>query len=447
VGVENGRRHVRRQISPFAAVALLATVLLAAQPHTPAAASSPSCVVPYLEVGSSTLVAGVTTVTATVNSAEKTSTYPGVTDLVEDGQYYFSTPNRIRLVLTFSPAVNQVRVEPDYNADSTIEGGEDAYEEFTFKAFDDTTGGTQVGGTKTAKNSDDAETLGDGATDTIFRLEVDYTSDLLVESKAHDDAAHVTTPRASLLNVLIPGTCEPTLAPSTQSITGVVGEALASTAQLSAAGFTDVVTYAVTAGALPAGLTLNTTTGVVSGTPTASGTSNVTITGTGATAETATVTISFDVSDPAPLPVARPPSLAVAAPSLALDCTPDPVASGAVVTCVVSDGQPDIDILWNAIAAGTVFEGRGIALDGSGSGSFTFLAPRGADAVDVDLVAWGVSDTVRIVGGLVPTAVPAGEGPRDGMPPAVALIAVAAALVLRGYRHPGRGGLRWGHGR
>ncbi len=445
MSIGSATRGVRRLLSSLASVALLATVLLALEPHAVAEATEPSCVVPYLAVDSSTLVAGVTTVTATVNLSEQTGTYPGVTTLVSEGQYYFSTPSRIRLVLTFAPAVSEVRVEPAYNADSTINGGPNAYEEFTFKAFDAPTGGAQVGTTVTTKNSNTAATLGNGTSDTIARLEIDYTSDLLENATSHSDASHATTGRASLLNVLLPGTCTPTLAPSMQSIAGTVGEVLASTAPLTAAGFTGAVTYAVTAGTLPAGLTLNTTTGVVSGTPTAVGTSGVTITGTGGTAGTATVTISFTVSEPSPPSADLTPS--GPAPSLALDCTPDPVAVGAVVTCAVSDGNPGIDILWNAVNAGAAFEGRGLTLDGSGSGSFTFLAPRGAAAVDVELVAWGVSDTVRVVGGPVPTAVPAGEGPRDGMLPAVALMAGAAALALRQSRHLVRGRRQWGHGR
>jgi len=427
VGVENGRRRVRRHLPSLAAVALLATILLAAQPHTPAAASSSSCVVPYLAVGSSTLVAGVTTVTATVTT-RATSNF-STAPLFSPWVYYFSTidPDWDRLVLTFSPAVAQVALDPEYNNDAPNRppSGTD-FERFTFQAFDDTGVGVQVA-TAIAENSDETVVLGDGRTANISRLEIDYTADS-------------TTDRASLLNVLLPGTCPPTLTPSTQIIAGTIGQPLAATDALVPAGFGGDVTYAVTAGTLPAGLTLNTTTGVVSGTPTTAGTSSVTITGTGATAGTATAAMSFDVSAPASLPAPR-------APSLALDCTPDPVAGGAVVTCGVSNGQPGIDMLWNAIAAGTVFDGRGITLDGSGSGSFTFLAPRGVDAVDVELVAWGVSDTVRVVGGLVPTAVPAGQGARDGMPSVVALMAVAAALVLRGFRHLGRGGLRWGHGR
>jgi len=75
--------------------------------------------------------------------------------------------------------------------------------------------------------------------------------------------------------------------------------------------------YAITAGALPAGLTLNTTDGTISGTPTATGTFSVTIRGTN-TSGSASQTLSITVlayptasltSNPAILPVGQSSSL------------------------------------------------------------------------------------------------------------------------------------------
>ncbi|MFZ4456142.1 MAG: beta strand repeat-containing protein [Bacteroidales bacterium] len=57
--------------------------------------------------------------------------------------------------------------------------------------------------------------------------------------------------------------------------------------------------YAVTSGTLPAGLTLNTTTGEISGTPTAAGTPSVNVTATNAGGTSVAATLSFTISNPA----------------------------------------------------------------------------------------------------------------------------------------------------
>ena len=63
-------------------------------------------------------------------------------------------------------------------------------------------------------------------------------------------------------------TSVPVMTPATQSITGVVGTAIAATPAFTASTVTGTKTFTVSP-ALPAGLTINATTGVVSGTPTA----------------------------------------------------------------------------------------------------------------------------------------------------------------------------------
>jgi hypothetical protein len=88
----------------------------------------------------------------------------------------------------------------------------------------------------------------------------------------------------------------PTVVPSTQTVSGTAGTAITASTAFTPTNFTGAVTYAVTNGTLPAGLSLSSTTGVVSGTPTAASTATVTITASGATAGTATATITFAIA-------------------------------------------------------------------------------------------------------------------------------------------------------
>ncbi len=90
------------------------------------------------------------------------------------------------------------------------------------------------------------------------------------------------------------------LSPSTQTVSGSVNTAITSSTAFTTTNFNGAVTYSVTSGTLPAGLSLASSTGVVSGTPTASSTTTVTIKGTGATAGTANATITFAITTPPP---------------------------------------------------------------------------------------------------------------------------------------------------
>ena len=123
-------------------------------------------------------------------------------------------------------------------------------------------------------------------------------------------------------------------------------------------------------------------------------------------------------SAPAPSP---PPSAPM------LKCDPTNVPVGSQVTCRITGGDPDIDILWNASVGGMGFAGRGVTLDSSGTASFTFVASV-AGEVQVDLVAWGVTDVV-IAAGPVPASVPAGEGSVPSGAGLFLLLGAAGVLV------------------
>jgi hypothetical protein len=91
---------------------------------------------------------------------------------------------------------------------------------------------------------------------------------------------------------------------------GTVGQAYSST--LVATGGTPPLAWSVTSGALPAGLALNGSTGVLSGTPTTAGTANVTVQVKDANGSIATKAFTLTVSAavaPPPAPVPPPPSI------------------------------------------------------------------------------------------------------------------------------------------
>jgi hypothetical protein len=92
----------------------------------------------------------------------------------------------------------------------------------------------------------------------------------------------------------------PSLSPTSQTISGSVNSAISNSSTITASNFTGAVTYAVTSGSLPAGLALNSSTGVISGTPTASSSSTITVTGTGATAGSSTTSVTFAIAAVAP---------------------------------------------------------------------------------------------------------------------------------------------------
>jgi hypothetical protein len=153
---------------------------------------------------------------------------------------------------------------------------------------------------------------------------------------------------------------QPALSPQISSAaptSATVGTAYAFT--VTATG-TPAPTYEVTAGALPAGLTLDTATGTITGMPTAAGSSTFTVTASNGTAPDATATYVI-----ATQPAARPtPTPTPTAPTTPVPTTPAPTpaqTSVAVPAPTVSVTPPTI-----APAATTGVAGAGqLAVTGS----------------------------------------------------------------------------------
>ena len=104
------------------------------------------------------------------------------------------------------------------------------------------------------------------------------------------------------------------IAPAAQSMTGNVGTLISASTAFTPSSFAGNVTYSVSP-TLPTGLTLNTATGVISGTPTTElASTNFTVTGTdGTTSAVATVNISISAAIQTPTSTAAP---AVTSPSI-----------------------------------------------------------------------------------------------------------------------------------
>jgi hypothetical protein len=111
-----------------------------------------------------------------------------------------------------------------------------------------------------------------------------------------------------------------------------------------------------------------------------------------------------------------------------LVCVPSDPPVGSTVTCEVTGGAPDIDILWRAAAGERAFASTGVRLGSDGTGTFSFVVPRSALGlrIDVELVEWTRPLDVGVAGGPVPTGVAAGEG----MPVSPAIVLLVGVLGL-----------------
>jgi len=142
---------------------------------------------------------------------------------------------------------------------------------------------------------------------------------------------------------LVVGTSVTTTFPAPPS--GVVGTPYSFT--LTAAGGTTPYTWSISSGSLPAGLTLNTSTGVVSGTPTLAGTSNFTAKVTDAKGKTATFATSITILSKM-LTVAVSASPATVAPGGTVTYTITATNSGQTALTGATFTDPLTDVLDDA---------------------------------------------------------------------------------------------------
>lgn len=151
-----------------------------------------------------------------------------------------------------------------------------------------------------------------------------------------------------------------TLAVATSSLAGA-DVSVAYSQTLSASGGTAPYTWSVSAGSLPAGLSLNTSTGVISGTPTTAGTSSPTFQVADANANTATKA----------LPITVHPALAISTSSLA------GASTGQTYSATLAASGGDGNYSWSQVSGSLP---PGVALNQAGliagvpsaAGTFTF---------------------------------------------------------------------------
>jgi surface protein len=131
-----------------------------------------------------------------------------------------------------------------------------------------------------------------------------------------------------------------------------------------------------------------------------------------------------------PVVASTPTSTPDPASGPTLACLPAVPAAGELVTCTVSDADAGIEILWRA-AYNPVFASAGVRIGADGTGTFSFVVPVAAvgEELRVELVEWAAPMSLGVVGGPVPSSVPAGEGP-VGL---LAVVAVAIAFFLPGW--------------
>ena len=189
--------------------------------------------------------------------------------------------------------------------------------------------------------------------------------------------------------------------PATTLAGGTLG-APYSAAITPASGGTSPYAYAVTAGALPGGLTLNTATGAITGTPSALGTFNFSITATDSSTGTGpyTATRAYSITVVNVPPVANAVSITVAYNAAATN-VPLNITGGAATSVAIATPAGN----GTAIAAGTTITYQPTA-GFAGSDTFTYTATNSGGTSTPATVSVTVNDpviTISVSGGFAAT--------------------------------------------
>ncbi|MEZ2347545.1 beta strand repeat-containing protein [Terriglobus sp. RCC_193] len=234
---------------------------------------------------------------------------------------------------------------------------------------------------------------GAGSVTATTALTNTYTAPTTAVTNAAVTVASVVDPtKSATVNITV--NALPAFTSTGQLPQGYAGVAYA--AALTSTGGTGARTYALVSGALPAGLTLNAATGVIAGTPTASGSSTFSLSVKDAAATPVTTTASFTLGISALQIV--PPTLTntVVGRTYPATTLTSAYAQGAVTYAVTAGSLP----------AGLTLSAAGV-LSGSattaGSNNFTITATDAAGQKATYSSTITVADTLKLSGATLPT--------------------------------------------
>ncbi|MFA6169166.1 MAG: Calx-beta domain-containing protein [Candidatus Margulisiibacteriota bacterium] len=178
-------------------------------------------------------------------------------------------------------------------------------------AFNQTAAGNSISFNGTAASAGSIVNAADKSTLTVAVPAGATTGQLLVTANSQTSNTHYDWAPFDQIVFTVTSAAQPTI--TTNSLpNGTVATAYNQTLQ--AMGGTAPYTWAITVGSLPAGLSLNTSTGVISGTPTTAQTANFTVQVTDAAAKTATKALSITID---PAGVVSDPSISGISPASA----------------------------------------------------------------------------------------------------------------------------------